>query len=139
MMLTLLLLIPLLGALGLSLWPAALSATTAKRTAIVLLAIQLLASLRILLLFDPTDGGMQLQESFYWLSNLGLDYRLGIDGLSLPLVLINAVLTLVATIASRDISQRPRIYFSLLLAISGAVNGAFMSENTLLFFLFYED
>ena len=138
MMLTLLLLIPLLGALGLSLWPAAISATTAKRTAIVLLAIQLLASLRLLLLFDPTDGGMQLQESFYWLSNLGLDYRLGIDGLSLPLVLINAVLTLVSTIASRDIKQRPRIYFSLLLAISGAVNGAFMSENTLLFFLFYE-
>ena len=138
MMLTLLLLIPFLGALWLGLWPGKLSAVFARRSAIVLLTIQLLMSFRVFFLFDPTDGGMQLQESLYWLSSLGLDYRLGIDGLSLPLVLINAVLTLVATIVSRDISQRPRLYFCLLLVISGAVNGAFLSQNLLLFFLFYE-
>jgi NAD(P)H-quinone oxidoreductase subunit 4 len=138
MMLTLLLLIPFLGALGLGIWPRTLCAVVARRAAIVLLIIQLLLSLRVIFLFDLSDGGMQLQESFYWLSSLGLDYRLGIDGLSLPLVLINAVLTLVATIASRDITQRPRLYFSLLLVISGAVNGAFLSQNLLLFFLFYE-
>ena len=138
MTLTLLLLIPFLGALGLSLWPRTLCEVVARRTAIVLLIIQLLLSLRVIFLFDSTDGGMQLQEGLYWLSSLGLDYRLGIDGLSLPLVLINAVLTLVAAIVSRSISQRPRLYFCLLLVISGAVNGAFLSQNLLLFFLFYE-
>ena len=137
-MLTLLLLIPFLGAFGLCFWPQILCAVAARRIAIVLLVIQLLVSIRVLFLFDTTDGGMQLQESLYWLSSLGLDYRLGIDGLSLPLVLINAVLTLVATIVSRDIGQRPRLYFCLLLVISGAVNGAFLSQNLLLFFLFYE-
>ena len=137
-MLTLLLLIPFFGALGLSVWPRALCPDLVRRSAIVLLTIQLLLSLRVIFLFDPSDGGMQLQESLYWLSNLGLDYRLGIDGLSLPLVLINAVLTLVATIASREITQRPRLYFCLILIISGAVNGAFLSQNLLLFFLFYE-
>lgn len=137
-MLTLLLLIPFLGAFGLCLCPQTLSAVVARRIAISLLLIQLLASFRVFLLFDPADGGMQLQESLYWLSSLGLDYRLGIDGLSLPLVLINSILTLVAVIVSRDVSQRPRLYFCLLLVISGAVNGAFLSQNLLLFFLFYE-
>ena len=137
-MLTLLLLIPFLGAFGLCLCPQTLSAVVARRIAISLLLIQLLASFRVFLLFDPTDGGMQLQEGLYWLSSLGLDYRLGIDGLSLPLVLINSILTLVAVIVSRDVSQRPRLYFCLLLVISGAVNGAFLSQNLLLFFLFYE-
>jgi NAD(P)H-quinone oxidoreductase subunit 4 len=54
------------------------------------------------------------------------------------LVLINGALTLVAVICTRDISQRPRVYFTLLLLISGAVNGAFLAQNLLLFFLFYE-
>ena len=43
-----------------------------------------------------------------------------------------------AVICTRDISQRPRVYFTLLLLISGAVNGAFLAQNLLLFFLFYE-
>jgi hypothetical protein len=70
--------------------------------------------------------------------SLGLDYRLGIDGLSMPLVVINGALTLMAAWASHAVSQRPRLYFALLLVISGAVNGAFLAENLLLFFLFYE-
>ena len=56
----------------------------------------------------------------------------------MPLVLMNGVLCLVAALASRNITNRPRIYFALLLVISGAVNGAFLSQNLLLFFLFYE-
>jgi NAD(P)H-quinone oxidoreductase subunit 4 len=53
-------------------------------------------------------------------------------------VLINAGLTLVSAVITRDIDKRPRIYFAMLLLISGAVNGAFLAENLLLFFLFYE-
>jgi len=69
---------------------------------------------------------------------IGLDYALGVDGLSLPLVLINGALTLVSAVITRDISKRPRLYFAMLLLISGAVNGAFLADNLLLFFLFYE-
>jgi NAD(P)H-quinone oxidoreductase subunit 4 len=69
---------------------------------------------------------------------IGLDYAIGIDGLSLPLVLINSGLTLVSAVITRDIDKRPRIYFAMLLLITGAVNGAFLAENLLLFFLFYE-
>jgi NAD(P)H-quinone oxidoreductase subunit 4 len=138
MMLTLLLLIPFLGAFALLLWPSNPAPGRMRAIAITTLALQLLWSLRVLLAFDPHQGGMQLQEAIGWVPMIGLDYRLGIDGLSLPLVLMNGALTLVSAVCTRDISQRPRIYFALLLLISGAVNGAFLAENLLLFFLFYE-
>ena len=137
-MLSLLLLIPLLGAVGLGLWPGDADAAAIRRGAIALLVVQLVASLRVLLAFDPSVSGMQLQESVSWLGSLGLEYRVAIDGLSMPLVLVNAALCLVAAIASRDVQARPRLYFGLLLVISGAVNGAFLAGNLLLFFLFYE-
>ena len=137
MMLSLLLLIPFLGA-ALLLLLSSPPPGRVRAIAIITLALQLAWSLRVLLAFDPHQGGMQLEEVASWVPALGLDYRLGIDGLSLPLVLINTALTLVAAVCTRDISQRPRIYFALLLVINGAVNGAFLAENLLLFFLFYE-
>ncbi len=137
-MLSALLLIPFAGALGLLCWPGELDTERIRRAALALLGLQLLWSLRVLLAFDPSDAGLQLQESFVWVDSLGLDYRLGVDGLAMPLVLVNTALTLVSAICTRDLSQRPRLYFALLLVISGAVNGAFLAENLLLFFLFYE-
>jgi NAD(P)H-quinone oxidoreductase subunit 4 len=92
----------------------------------------------VTLRFNPAEAGMQLQEFHSWVPGIGLDYALGVDGLSLPLVLINAALTLVSAVITRDIDKRPRIYFAMLVLISGAVNGAFLAENLLLFFLFYE-
>jgi NAD(P)H-quinone oxidoreductase subunit 4 len=109
-----------------------------RKVALGVLFVQVAWSLVVLLAFDPLEGGMQLQESIPWIRGIGLTYSLGIDGLSLPLVLINGALSLVAVICTRDISQRPRLYFTLLLLISGAVNGAFLSQNLLLFVLFYE-
>jgi len=137
-MLSLLLLIPFLGAFALLLLPSNPPPGRMRAIAITTLALQLLWSLRVMMAFDPHQGGMQLQDSLSWVPMIGLDYRLGIDGLSLPLVLMNGALTLVSAVCTRDISQRPRIYFALLLLISGAVNGAFLAENLLLFFLFYE-
>jgi len=138
MTLSLLLLIPALGALLLMLLPAGLPPQRGRVFTLVVLGLQLLWSLRVVLAFDPTQGGLQLQESLTWVSLIGLDYRLGIDGLSLPLVLLNSALTLVAALCTRDLSQRPRLYFALLMLISAAVNGAFLADNLLLFFLFYE-
>jgi NAD(P)H-quinone oxidoreductase subunit 4 len=137
-MLSALLLIPFLGALGLMLWPGEPPPEKVRRAALALLSLQLLWTLRMLLAFDPALAGPQLQESIPWVRSIGLDYRLGVDGLSMPLVVINAALTLVSAVCTRDISQRPRLYFALLLVINGAVNGAFLAENLLLFFLFYE-
>jgi len=138
MLLTVLLLIPFLGALILSVLPGTHSSGLLRRITAGVLLLQCLASLWTLVPFDPADAGLQLVESVSWLPSIGLDYALAVDGLSMPLVLMNGVLCLVAALASRNITNRPRIYFALLLVISGAVNGAFLSQNLLLFFLFYE-
>ena len=138
MLLSLLLLIPLLGALLITLIPGdRTSAFFRSFTAVVLIA-QCVASAALLIPFNPADSGLQLIEHVAWLPSIGLDYALAVDGLSMPLVLMNGVLCLVAALASSTIENRPRIYFALLLVISGAVNGAFLAQNLLLFFLFYE-
>ena len=138
MLLSFLLLIPFAGSLALLLWPGNPAPSRLRLITIAILVVQLAVSTVTALAFDPTQGGMQLQELHRWLPGLGLDYALGIDGLSLPLVLINAALTLVSAVITRDIDKRPRVYFAMLLLISGAVNGAFLAENLLLFVLFYE-
>ena len=98
----------------------------------------MLWTLRLLIPSIPATRRLQLQESLPWVASLGLDYRLGIDGLSMPLVVINAAPHIDVGLGLPCVSQRPRLYFALLLVISGAVNGAFLAENLLLFFLFYE-
>ena len=138
MLLSALLLIPFAGTLALLLWPGGPSPSRLRLITIAILVLQLAASLAVALRFDPALPGLQLQELHRWVPGIGLDYALGVDGLSLPLVLINAALTLVSAVISRDLDKRPRIYFAMLLLISGAVNGAFLANNLLLFFLFYE-
>ena len=123
---------------ALLLLPASVAPVRMRSVAIVFLSLQLLLSVALLIPFDPSVGTPQLVEFTPWVSRIGLDYRLAVDGLSLPLILINAALTLVSAVCTRDFDQRPRIYFSMLLLISGAVNGAFLADNLLLFVIFYE-
>jgi hypothetical protein len=90
-MLSGLLLIPFLGALALMLWPGDPEPPKkVRRVCLALLGLQLLWTLRLLIPSIRIWPGLQLQESLPWVASLGLDYRLGIDGLSLPLVVINA-------------------------------------------------
>lgn len=84
------------------------------------------------------DGGQQFQESLPWIQGLGLNYQLAMDGLSLPLICLNSLLTLLALYSIEPTIQRPRLYYALLLLLNAAVAGAFLADNFLLFFLFYE-
>ncbi|HEY9887718.1 MAG TPA: NADH-quinone oxidoreductase subunit M, partial [Candidatus Obscuribacterales bacterium] len=138
MMLSGLILIPLVGALVVGLWPGP---TVTKRLWQVTLGVQALSlgwAIAVAAQFDVHQTGWQLVESLPWLDALGLTYRLGVDGLSMPLLLINSLLGVIAVYASGEKVSRPRLYFSLVLLINGAVAGAFLALNLLLFFLFYE-
>lgn len=137
-MLSALLLLPLLGAVVVSCWPGKLTSERARNLSIVCLAINLVVSLYLLTQFDLSITGLQFQESIPWLEKLGLGYELGIDGLSLPLLMINSFLSLVSVYASETDIRRPRLYYFLLLVITFAVAGAFVAQNLLLFFIFYE-
>ena len=94
--------------------------------------------------YDKDAGGVQLVDRFSnWIPGLGDDgfavqYLLGVDGLSAPLVLLTGLLGLVAVLASWQIRLRVREYFIWLLALQTGVMGVFTSLDFLLFFLFWE-
>jgi NAD(P)H-quinone oxidoreductase subunit 4 len=73
-----------------------------------------------------------------WLPKLGLSLDLGLDGLSLPLVLLTALITTLAILASPADQSRPRLFFPLLLATNIGVVGALLARNALLFVLAFE-
>ncbi|ERN41426.1 proton-translocating NADH-quinone oxidoreductase, chain M [Rubidibacter lacunae KORDI 51-2] len=87
---------------------------------------------------DPTQVGSSFEESVPWLSNLGLSYHLALDGLSLPLVFLNSLLTVVAIYSTNRAIERPRFFYSLVLLLAAGTVGAFLAMDLLLFFLFYE-
>ena len=88
--------------------------------------------------FDLSQSGFQMREILDWIEPLGLSYHLGVDGLSLPLVVLNSLLTWIAIYSSPAKTIRPRLYYALVLLVNAGVTGAFLAQNLLLFFLFYE-
>ncbi|MGF1520999.1 MAG: NADH-quinone oxidoreductase subunit M [Leptolyngbyaceae cyanobacterium] len=137
-MLSALILIPLVGALFMGLWPGRWSGKQIWQVSLIIQGVSLLWSLVITAQFDIQQPGLQFVESLPWIDALGLTYRLGLDGLALPLLIINSLLGLIAVYASPEAIKRPRLYYSLVLLINAAVAGAFLSQNFLLFFIFYE-
>jgi NAD(P)H-quinone oxidoreductase subunit 4 len=138
MMLSTLILLPLLGAALIGFYPSVISGKLARGVALAFAVIIFLWTVFLTIEFNPGDVGQQFAESFPWIDALGLNYNLGIDGLSLPLLLLNGLLTCIAIYSSDESIQRPRFYYSLVLLLSAGVIGAFLAQDLLLFFLFYE-
>ncbi|MBP5971922.1 NADH-quinone oxidoreductase subunit M [Brasilonema sp. CT11] len=137
-MLSLLIWLPILGAAVISLLPRAIPAINIRLTALTVTGLVLLWNIFLLLKFDISLPGMQLQEYLPWNETLGLSYQLGVDGLSILMLLLNSLLTWIAIYSSNQETERPRLYYSLILLVSAGVAGAFAAQNLLLFFLFYE-
>jgi NADH-quinone oxidoreductase subunit M len=89
--------------------------------------------------FDSGDSGLQYTVDTAWISGLGVDYSLGLDGLNLFLVLLTAVLWLggVAFAAFRE-QERPKTFFFLMLLAETATLGSFLAQDLLLFVLFFD-
>lgn len=138
MTLSLFILIPVLGAALVAFLPASLTSKQVRALALGVIAIVLLWTVRVAWAFDLTTASFQFSEYFSWIPQLGLSYSLGTDGLSLPLLALNGVLVAIAIASTRPDIHRPRLYYSLILLVNGALAGAFLAQNLLLFVLFYE-
>ena len=92
----------------------------------------------LFVLYNRADIGMQFVEKAAWVPTLGISYFLGVDGLNLPMVLLTALLSLLAVVASWQISLRPKEYFAILLVLESGVLGVFLALDLVLFFLFWE-
>lgn len=143
-MLSTLIWLPILGAAAIGFFPAQLSSDRARIGAVAIAGIVFAWTLYLLTQFDLSAAGMQMQEYLPWIPTLGLSYSLGVDGLSMPLVALSNLLTLMVIFSSAPISTkasplvRPRLFYALVLSVNGAMAGALMAQNLLLFFLFYE-
>jgi NAD(P)H-quinone oxidoreductase subunit 4 len=129
---------PIAGILVIFLMPQPQSVETTRKVALLTATAVCLWTLVLLSQFDPGNPGLQFQESLPWLDSLGLSYQLSVDGLSLPLVVLNSLLVWVAIYSGDTRIGRPRLYYALMLTLQAGVAGAFLSQNLLLFFLFYE-
>jgi NAD(P)H-quinone oxidoreductase subunit 4 len=137
-MLSALIWVPIVAAAIVGFYPGKLETKTTRNLSLIVTAIVLVLSLALVSQFNVLNPNEQFIESLPWIDALGLTYQLGVDGLSLPLVIINCLLTVVALYATQDDISRPRFYYSLVLVLNGAVTGAFVAQDLLLFFLFYE-
>ena len=123
----------------------------AKWIALAVTGVQLVIAGVIWQNFDETKAGVlsldafQFVEKYEWiqfsLGSLGLfsaDYVLGVDGLSVTMVLLSAIVLLIATISSFSIKEKVKGFFSLILLLNAAIYGCFLSLDFLLFYVFFE-
>jgi NAD(P)H-quinone oxidoreductase subunit 4 len=132
-MLSLLIAIPIVGAVLTMLMP---NGITAKRASLTALTIAVAITLFLSRNFILSEGNFQFRESYTWISLIGLDYRLGLDGISLPLVGLNMLISWLIVFAYNG--YRSRLFYALILLANAGLTGAFTATNILLFSIFYE-
>lgn len=135
--LSLLLLLPIFGAILIAVLPSSAHGVV-RKVAISFSSLALLLSWSLFFSFDTTLTGMQFSESYPWNPRLGTSFSLGIDGLSLPMILLATLLCLVAIIASASIKQQVKSYYLFMLLLESAMLGVFMAQDWTLFYLFWE-
>jgi NADH-quinone oxidoreductase subunit M len=93
---------------------------------------------RVFNLFAAGRGEMQLVERIPWITNLGIDYHVGIDGISLFLVLLTTLLMPIAILASWTVKDRVKEYLIFMLLLETGMLGAFVALDLFLFYVFWE-
>ncbi len=136
--LTLLLVIPLLGLIPLLVFWR--DARAAKQVAIVTTAIEFVVSLVMLARFHVGEAGFQMTESAAWLPSLGIRYELGVDGISVLLVVMTTLLTLISVVYSSGgaIKERVSEFMAAFLLLEVGMVGVFLALDLFLFYVFFE-
>ena len=107
-------------------------------TAAVATGIQLLLSLLLWSKFDSSLGTFQFVEKLEWIPSINIFYSLGVDGLSLPMVILTPLLCFLAVFVSWKIDRAVKGYFALFLLLDTGMIGVFLSLDFFLFYVFWE-
>ncbi|MDZ4673900.1 MAG: NADH-quinone oxidoreductase subunit M [Gemmatimonadota bacterium] len=130
-----LIVIPLAGMIAIALG----SAAAAKRTALVVTTIEFILSIGLWWAVDTAPGTLQLVSSTPWIPGWGIHYRLGIDGISLFMVLLTTMLLPLCVLSSWTyIAKQEKGYYALLLALTTGVIGVFLALDLFVFYVFWE-
>jgi len=139
--LTIIVFLPLAGVAAIALLPRERE-ERAKWIAAAVTAMTLCLTLTLFVDYDRGAGGYQYVDSTTWLDSdfvdFTLNYAVGVDGLSLAMVMLTTFLFLVAALVSWRIELRPREYFAWLLILETSLLGVFSALDFVLFFLFWE-
>ena len=129
--------IPLLGTLVLMIIPKE-KASVIKVTALLFSLPSLVLSIILWFGYNYHTGGMQFSVNVPWIRDLGVNYHMGVDGLSVPMIFLTALLTTLSIIYSWIINERPKEYFWLFLLLATGMFGVFTSLDYFLFYVFWE-
>ncbi|MBI4313174.1 MAG: NADH-quinone oxidoreductase subunit M, partial [Candidatus Omnitrophica bacterium] len=108
--------------------------TVATSATLMVLALSAIMLLR----FQPDLPGFQFEEKFQWIPQINVWYHLGVDGISVALVFLTALLSFVAAVASFGIGERVKEYFFLYLLLVTGMMGTFTALDLFLFYIFWE-
>ena len=127
--------LPVLG-IGLVLWA---EEERAKTVAFWWSVFVFALSLGLWWAFDPASGSMQMETTTPWIPSWGVNYSLGIDGISLFMVLLSTFSTSIAILGSFNyIKTKQRAFYALMLLLEAAVIGVFLATDVFLFYVFFE-
>jgi NADH-quinone oxidoreductase subunit M len=141
MLLTILVFFPLVGVVAILLAGRAKekSDELIKWIALVTSGITLIISVVVLASYNSAVSGLQLVDRFAWIPSWGIQYYLGVDGLSILMVLLTAFISLIAIAASWSaIDTQVRAYYIFMLLLEVGMMGVFLAQDLFLFYIFWE-
>jgi NADH-quinone oxidoreductase subunit M len=132
-LITAIILIPLLGAAAVCSWPRG----NGRPIALLFNIISAGCAIAMWVNFDATGGGLQFVERHAWIPAINAEYLVGVDGLSLLLVLLTSLIIPFALLA-QPAPDGSRAFYATILVMQSALYGTFTAQNFVLWFLFYE-
>lgn len=109
-----------------------------RKTAIVISMSPLILAGALWMTFDPANGGLQFVERHVWIPTLGIEYFVAVDGLSILMVLLCAIVIPMSVLASWNVRERPSLYFGLILLLQAGLFGTFTALNFFHWFIYWE-
>lgn len=88
--------------------------------------------------YDPSNASFQLAEKYAWVPQLGINWAVSVDGISVPLVLLAGLVTTLAILAAWQVDRKPRLFYFLMLLLYSAQIGVFVAQDLILLFIMWE-
>lgn len=107
-------------------------------TALTAALLALALSIWVYFAYDKAAAGYQFIEKYTWMPLMGISLHFGVDGLSVPLVLLTGIVMVTGVMISWGIEDRPREFFAFLFLLASGVFGVFVSLDLFMLFFFYE-
>jgi NADH-quinone oxidoreductase subunit M len=131
--------IPILGGLLVLATGSDRNAPLARHLALTVALLGFVVTIPLWVLFDATTSAMQFSEFAPWIPRFNINYHLGVDGISMLFVILNAFITVIVVIAGwQVIQEKVAQYMAAFLIMSGLMNGIFSALDGILFYVFFE-